>query len=141
MEIDHTVFNRFTTTLLKTVSIRDKYSTARSLEMPIIVTKTDVKPEDQSFRHSHETNGFTEATSEVQQEMLDHLDWCRAFPGVISRTGNAADDHTWVTTTIFESLEAYEIFKTAVESSPYAQKRIAFGKSIGIVSTTEVKEI
>lgn len=112
--------------------------------MPIVVTRTDVKPAAAEFYHMHEIGGFREehrdTLNDFQREMLDYINWVLAFPGVLDRRGYAKDENTWVTVVVFEDQVAYDKFSEAIKDHPTVQKRIEYGKSINIVSTTTVTE-
>jgi hypothetical protein len=112
--------------------------------MPILLTRTDVKPENTQFNHMHEIGGFREKHREIlddyQKEMLDYINWVLAFPGVLDRRAYPKDEHTWVTVTVFEDMEAYLAFDKATKEHPTVLKRIELGKSIGVISTRTITE-
>jgi hypothetical protein len=113
--------------------------------MPIVVTKIDVKPEDQQFRHRHDVGGLREEhradANPYETLALDYVQWASSFPGVLDRRGYPKDENTWVTVTVFEDQEAYDRFREAAKNHPYRAQRTEYANSIGITSTTTVDDL
>jgi hypothetical protein len=113
--------------------------------MPIIVTRTDVKPSDKTFSHRHSDGGVREEHRETAtpDELLyiEYINWVGSYPGILDRRGYPLDENTWVSVMVFEDHEAYLKFKDDYRNHPkFYEYRLRKATESGIVSTYTITE-
>jgi heme-degrading monooxygenase HmoA len=100
--------------------------------MPIVLKRTATKPSTVSWPHEDPT---------LSEPYNTYKEWIRNLPGVLSHSGEARDENTFVMTTVFLDEDAFDSFKKARADNPYTKVREAHATERGITVTIQTRTI